>query len=70
MQQHRRPKNPPEDIGRGIFDRQFFRDNFRLEGASDVISGADVGRTGMDVHVKNIVILGRTALEIIEPLTL
>ena len=40
----------PEAIGGDIFDG-FFRDNFRLEAASDVISCADVQPVGVDVSV-------------------
>ena len=53
-----------EVIGGGIFD-SFFRDNFRPEVASVVVSRAVV-EVGTDVGV----ILGQTVLEIRQPLTL
>ena len=41
---------PPEVVGGGILDG-FFRDNFRPEIDSDVISGAVVDRAGVNVPI-------------------
>ena len=42
---------PPEAVGGGIFDG-CFRDNFRPEVASDVISGANVEQFSCEVRAK------------------
>ena len=55
---------------KAAFSTNFFRGNFRPEVASDVISGAAImEEVGMDVRV-NFDDIGRTVIEIFEPLTL
>ena len=41
----------------------------KTEVASDAIYGADVEYVGLDIHEKNVVILGQTTLKLCHPLT-
>ena len=63
----RATKIRPKAVGDGILGR--FRDNFRPESVSDVMSGVVVEWVGMDVRIKY-GDLGQTILELCEPLTL
>ena len=59
---------PPKAVGGSIFNG-FFLDNFRLEVVSDVISSVAVAWS-VWMSVPNLVSLGRTVLEIFEPISL